>query len=91
VIVVSVYSAGLEGNIVHLENGREPNAGVSLMFYVVLPPFFIGLAYLGNMVVDKLGWYITFGLFGIIAVHAAITLPKQIKKYNLLLEKRSGS
>jgi|GEM_PF-4196039 len=32
-IVINVYGALIEQNIVHMENGRKPNAGVSLVFY----------------------------------------------------------
>ena len=42
-IAVSVYAAGIEGNIVHLENNREPDAGVSLLGYILFPIFFIGV------------------------------------------------
>ncbi len=91
VIAVNVYASGIERNIVHLENGREPNAGVSLMGYIVFPIFFIGVAYLGNMMSQGLGWYLVFGLFTLSALRTVIMLPRQVKKYNELLKQRSGS
>ncbi len=84
-IVINVYGALIERNIVHMENGRKPNAGVSLVCYIVFPIFFVGLACVGNLIIDRLGWYITFGLFFIIFLHAAITLPKMTKRYKKML------
>ncbi len=91
VCLVSIYSEGLTGNINHMENGREPNAGVSLIGYIIFPLFFIGLAYIGNILLENLGWYAVFTLFGIIAVYALITIPWNIRKYNALIKKRKGS
>lgn len=91
VIAVNVYASGIQGNIVHLENGREPNTGVSLTGYIVFPIFFIGVAYLGNIMSQGLGWYLVSGLFILSALHTTITLPKQVKRYNELLKQRSDS
>lgn len=90
-IAVNIYASGIQGNIVHLENGREPDAGVSLIGYVVFPPFFIGVAYLGNLMSYGLGWYLVFGIFILSALHTATTLPKQVERYNELLKQPSGS
>ncbi|WP_146106821.1 hypothetical protein [Vibrio chagasii] len=90
-IVFSVYAAGIEGNIIHLENGREPNAGVSLFGYISFPIFFVGAAYLGNTLSYGVGWYISFGLFLIIFLYSAFTIPRKIKKYNVLLKQRKCS
>ena len=62
-IAINVYAAVVEGNITHLKNNRKPEAGVSLMGYIVFPMFFMGIAYLGNMFFYGLGWCISFGLF----------------------------
>ncbi len=91
VVAVSVYSSGLEGNIVHMENGREPDAGVSLIWYVLLPPFFMGIGYIGNLVLNNLGWLIVFSLFLLIAVYSAISIPKQSRKYKALLKQRESN
>lgn len=91
VIAVNVYASGIQENIVHLENGREPNTGVSLMGYIIFPIFFIGVAYLGNIMSQGLGWYLVSGLFILSALHTTITLPKQVKRYNELLKQRSDS
>lgn len=90
-IAVNIYASGIQGNIVHLENGREPDAGVSLVGYVIFPAFFTGVAYLGNMMSHGLGSYLVFGLFTLSALHTVITLPKQVKRYNELLKQRSCS
>ncbi|WNO11272.1 hypothetical protein [Teredinibacter sp. KSP-S5-2] len=74
-----------------MENGREPNAGVSLVGYIVFPVFFLGLAYVGNLIFNDLGWYIVFGLFSVIFLHAVFTIPKAIKKHNELLKNRESS
>jgi hypothetical protein len=84
-IVINVYASGIEGNIIHLENGREPSAGASLIGYIIFPIFFMGIAYIGNMVSYGIGWYIAFGLFFIVFLHAAVTIPKSVKKYKHLL------
>lgn len=90
-ITLSVYAAGIEGNIVHLENAREPNAGVSLVGYIFFPIFFLGVAYIGNMLSYGLGWYISFGLFTLIFLYSTFTMPRALKKYNALLEQRNRS
>ena len=91
VVAISIYAALIAGNITHLENGRDPDAGVSLVGYIGFPVFFIGIAYLGNLISGGLGWYVVFGLFGSVFVYMAFTLPKQIKKHNALLKQKSGS
>lgn len=91
VVAISIYAALIGGNVTHLENGREPDAGVSLVGYMVFPVFFIGIAYLGNLFSDGLGWYVVFGLLGLVFVYTVLTLPKQVKKYNALLKQKSGS
>lgn len=91
VIVLSVYVSSIEMSIVHLENGRKPEARVSLMGYVIFPVFFMGVVYLGNMLSHGLGWYLVFVLFFMVALHTGITLPKKIKKYNELLDRHTGS
>ncbi|WP_444997159.1 hypothetical protein [Aliikangiella sp. IMCC44359] len=91
VIAVSVYAAGIEGNIVHLDNDREPSAGVSLFGYILFPIFFVGVAYIGNMLFYGLGWYISFGLFSLIFLYSTFTIPRRVKKYNALLKQRNSS
>ncbi len=88
-VVINVYASGIEGNIIHLENGREPSAGVSLISYIIFPIFFMGIAYIGNRVSYGMGWYITFGLFCVVFLHAAVTIPNSVKKYKKLLRKHS--
>jgi hypothetical protein len=91
VVAISIYAALVGGNIKHLENGRHPDAGVSLVGYVIFPVFFLGIAYLGNRISSGLGWYIAFGILSLVLMYTASTLPKQIQKYNALLKQRIQS
>lgn len=88
VVVVCVYSQIIAANIAHIKNGREPDAGVSLVGYVIFPLVFLGSAYLGNAVKQHLGFYIVFILFGVFVLYAAVALPRQKKIYNALQKSR---
>lgn len=90
-IVVNIYGSLLGGNITHLENNREPNAGVSIIFYIFFPVFFMGLAYIGNALLYGLGWRISLGLLVFILLYSAIEIPRLEKKYNALLKERDNS
>lgn len=85
-IVVDIVRAILDGNITHLENNREPNAGVSIIFYIFFPVFFIGLAYIGNAWLYGLGWCMSFGLLALNLLCLAVYVPRKMTKYKALLK-----
>lgn len=89
--VVSVYWADVDGNIAHMENGREPDAGVSVIGYIVVPIFFIGIAHLGNFVLGELGWLVIYAFFVAFVIYTILSLPRQVKKYKELLRERTKS
>ena len=91
ICVINIYQSGLNGNIAHMENGKEPNAGVSLVSYIFVPVFFIGIAYIGNLMVTNLGWYSVLTFFGIYILHFLFTIPKELAKYNRLLNERNNN
>ena len=83
-----MYCSCLQGDITHMENGREPNAGVTVIPYVLFPVFFIGIAYIGNIFAQNLGLKIAFSLIGIIIISHILSIPKSLKRYNELLKER---
>jgi membrane protein insertase Oxa1/YidC/SpoIIIJ len=68
-VALSIYTALNGGNIIRLETGLESDARVSFVGYIIFPVFFVGIAYLGNLLVDGLGWHVVFGLFGFFCVY----------------------
>ena len=87
--ILDIYESTLNANIVHLKNGREPNAGITLMPYLFLIFFFMGTAYILNLLIEDLGFYIIFTLFGIYALFTIFTLPRTVKIFNQLLKERN--
>ena len=79
-----------QGNIVHLENGRELQAGVSLIFYAAFPIFFVAVAYVGNLFTAKFGFYLSIGIIVICAIYMAIDNNKLNRRLNVL-RKKQGS
>ena len=67
-----------EGNIRHIENGREPNAGAAL-FPVI--PFtqiaFLGLAFLGNLYKPNWGFY---GVVALLSILILVSIPQLLLK-----------
>jgi phosphoglycerol transferase MdoB-like AlkP superfamily enzyme len=75
-----------------MENGREPNAGVSLMGYIiVIPIFFTALAFAGNWIFGNDGWRIIYAFFAFLVAYTLIVLPRLYIKYKNMLQEWDGS
>ena len=71
IIIMSLVFSGMsfvseitQGNITHIKNGREPNAGAALFPTIPFVPLFMVLLTWGvNTVYEDLGFYFTTGCF----------------------------
>ncbi len=71
---VGFYEEGVRGNIRHLENGREPNAGVALLPTIpVIPAVYFGVVYGLNHLKTGLGWYVILGWFCMLGGYTGCT------------------
>ena len=88
---IGFYEEGVRGNIRHLENGREPNAGVALLPTIpVIPAFYCCVVYGLNRLQTGLGWYVISGWFCMLGVYWLYKIPslnRELKKLNELRTK----
>ncbi len=90
--VVGFYSEVVNGNIRHLKNGREPNAGAAIFPTIPLIPIIhFGVVYGLNQISNNLGWYVIFGYFGVIAIYHFVSIPKLNREFNQLNENSNHS
>ncbi len=90
--VAGFHSEVLNGNIRHLENGREPNAGAAIFPTIPLIPIVhFGLVYGLNQITNSLGWYVIFAYFGVIAIYHLVTIPKLNRVFRRLNAQRNHS
>lgn len=91
-ISIGFYSEIVNGNIAHLRNGREPNAGAALFPTIpVIPALHFGVACGLNLVYENLGWYVIFSYFGIAAILRVVTITKLNREFKRLNDQRSSS
>jgi len=82
---VGFYEEALRGNIGHLENGREPNAGVAILPTIpVIPAVHFGIVYGLNSINENLGWYVIVGYFCFAAAYRLYIIPKLSREFNRL-------
>ena len=89
---VGFHEEVLRGNIRHLENGREPNAGAALLPTIpVIPALHFGIVYGVNSLKENYGWYVMLGYFFIAASYRIYTIPKLSKEFKKLNAQKTQS
>ena len=69
------------GNICHIKNDREPNAGACIFpTFPAIPLFFCGLAWLVDIFISTYGIFIMLGFFTMIYVVWTISFISSYKK-----------
>ena len=87
----SFYQERLHGNIGHLKNGREPNAGVAL--FPTIPfaqAMHFGIVYAFNLVQENLGWYVIAVYFSFVMLHVCYVTQKLKAEYNKLVFEKAN-
>ena len=80
----------IHGNIRHLENGREANAGAAVFpSLLVIPIFYVVSAWLLNKVHDSVGFYIVITYFFISLLLKTFSIRKYKKILNEMQQKYS--
>jgi hypothetical protein len=80
----------IHGNIRHLENGREANAGAAIFpGLLVIPIFYVVAAWLLNKVHEGLGFYIVITYFFISLLLKTFSIRKYKKILNEMQKKNS--
>ena len=85
------YQEILRGNIGHLQNGREPNAGVAL--FPTIPfaqAMHFGIVYALNLVQESLGWYVIAVYFSFAILYLCYVTPKLKSQYNRLVFEKAN-
>ena len=86
------YAETVAGNIRHLKNGREPNAGAAIFPTIPLVPMaHFGLVYGLNQISSNLGWYVAFGYFFVAAIYSFVSISKRKRELDQLNENRNHS
>ena len=81
----------VEGNITHVEHGRKPNAGLSLLpGLIVLPALAAGLTWGADRVLPGLGSWAVPGLFVLFVPYWWLELKKLNGQLSALIEDQAG-
>ena len=70
-------------NIIHMENGRKPNAGAAIFPDIpFIPLLFSGIAWLinKNPYIPNLGFFLTYGLLVVIIINSYFATKKLLAK-----------
>lgn len=80
----------IHGNIRHLENGREANAGAAIFpSLLVIPIFYVVSAWLINKVHESMGFYIVISYFFISMLLKTFSIIKHKKILDEMKQKSS--
>ncbi|HEY8942117.1 MAG TPA: hypothetical protein VIM59_18115 [Cellvibrio sp.] len=85
------YQEILRGNIVHLQNGREPNAGVALFPTIpFVQAMHFGIVYGLNLAQENLGWYVITVYFSLAILCLCYMISKLKAEYNKLVFEKAN-
>lgn len=77
------------GNIRHLKDGREPNAGAAIFPTIpLIPLFYVLVVFLLNMVVENIGWHVIFLYLILSNIYRVWEFSKLNREFNDLNESR---
>ena len=89
--VLSFVSEVTSGNIVHLRNGREPNAGAAIIpTIVVIPLIFLIATWIGFKFIPEYAPWILWALSGVFMFSWTKAFLRQRKVLAELLKKRQS-
>ena len=92
VCVLSALSEVVHGNIVHIQNGREPDAGSSLMLpLITLPLIAVAFAWLLNLFSQSLGFYVVAVLFAYFLVSWVFSFRNVKREFAELMRQRQDA
>jgi accessory gene regulator protein AgrB len=89
--VLSFASEVTSGNIVHLKNGREPNAGAAIIpTIVIVPLMFLIVTWIGFKLIPEYAAWILWALFGVFMFSWTKAFLGQRRVIAELLKKRQS-